>query len=78
MAAPESLLDVRGLACSDAVVRLHKALAPLGEGSLVRVVASDPDVVADLKRYATRSGHAWGGVREGEGGRLEVEVRRGA
>jgi tRNA 2-thiouridine synthesizing protein A len=70
-------IDVRGMTCSDAVVRLHKAIAPLDEGSLVHIVADDEDVLADLERYAKRGGHAWGGARP-SGGALEAEVRRGA
>jgi TusA-related sulfurtransferase len=74
---PAAEVDVRGLACSDAVVRFHKALAPLAPGSLVRATADDPDVVADLKKYAARGGHRWRGMEEGPGGRLIVEVERG-
>lgn len=70
-------LDVRGMACSDAVVRLHRTIMPLASGTPLLVLADDPEVIRDLRRYAQRSGHAWGAEREGAGGTFEVEVRRG-
>lgn len=71
------LVDVRGMVCSDAVVHLHKALSALPAGVVVVVWANDGDVVADLERYAARSGHEWLGVRSAEPF-IEAEVRRGA
>jgi TusA-related sulfurtransferase len=70
-------IDLRGMTCSDAVVRLHKTITPLAEGSLVRVLADDEAVLADLERYAKRAGHAWRRAR-GRNGDEEAEVRRGA
>lgn len=66
------------MACSDAVVRLHRTIMPLPPGAAVRVRADDPDVLRDLRRYAQRSGHGWGDERAVPGGATEVEVRRGA
>lgn len=70
------VVDVRGMACSDAVVRLHRTIMPLPRGTPVVVQTDDPEVLADLRRYANRSGHAWGPEGEG-GGVITVEVRRG-
>jgi len=70
-------LDVRGMTCSDAVVRLHKAISPLPQGGTVVVVSDDKEVVADLRKYAKRGGHLWAGERPGLQGALECEVRRG-
>ena len=70
-------IDVRGLTCSDAVVRLHKTITPLASGGTVEVVSDDDDVVADLRKYAKRGGHTWAGERSAGGGTIECEVRRG-
>jgi TusA-related sulfurtransferase len=70
-------LDVRGLTCSDAVVRLHKTIGPLPRGGTVIVLSDDQEVVADLRKYAKRGGHTWAGERAGLHGILECEVRRG-
>ena len=78
MVSAATRLDVRGLNCSDAVVRLHKALHELPAGALVRVEADDAEVLVDLKKYAARGGHAWEGSRTLRGGLIEAEVRKGA
>jgi TusA-related sulfurtransferase len=71
-------IDVSGLTCSDAVVRLHKAITPLKEGALVHITADDWAVLVDLKKYAQRGGHRWVAEARAAGGSYEVEVRRGA
>ncbi len=78
MPSPPFEVDVRGLACSDAVVRVHRALVPLPEGSRVRVVTDDEALFFDLKRYAARSGHTVGATQALAEGAFEVEVRKGA
>jgi len=75
--APSVRIDVRGMTCSDAVVRLHKTISPLPAGGLVIVTSDDEDVVSDLRKYATRGGHAWVGARRADRGTIECEVRRG-
>lgn len=72
------VVDVRGMACSDAVVRLHRTLMPLPEGAAVVVRAEAPEVIGDLRRYARRAGHRWGEEAARPGGVTEVEVMRGA
>ena len=74
----DARVDVRGLTCSDAVVRLHRALTPLERGALVEVTADDWAVLIDLKKYAERGGHAWVSERKVTAGEYKVEVRRGA
>jgi TusA-related sulfurtransferase len=71
-------IDVSGLTCSDAVVRLHKAITPLREGARVHITADDWAVLVDLKQYASRGGHTWVAERKDPSGTYEVEVRRGA
>ena len=71
-------VDVRGLTCSDAVVRVHKAMTPLSAGAVLHVLADDWAVLIDLRKYAERGGHAWVAERRRPSGEYEVEVRRGA
>ena len=71
-------VDVRGLTCSDAVVRLHKAITPLSAGAVLKVLADDWAVLIDLKKYADRGGHAWVKEQKRPSGEYEVEVKRGA
>ena len=71
-------IDVRGLTCSDAVVRLHKAIVAVPPGARVKVVADDREVVADLERYAARGGHTWEGALVLDGGLIKAGVRKGA
>jgi TusA-related sulfurtransferase len=77
MTGTSARIDVRGMACSDAVVKLHKTLMPMGAGGAVVVVADNEDVVIDLRKYAARAGHRW--VREQARGHgvVEAEVQRG-
>ena len=71
-------VDVRGLSCSDAVVRVHRALVPLARGASVRVLTDDPTLLIDLKAFAARGGHSVRGTKGLANGALEVEVRKGA
>ena len=45
-------VDARGLYCPIPVLRLAAALRPLSSGSRVRLVATDPAVVADMDAFA--------------------------
>lgn len=71
-------IDVSGMTCSDAVVRLHKTITPLSPGELVRILADDWAVLIDLKHYARRGGHAWVSEAQAGDGTYEAEVKRGA
>lgn len=77
MADSPPRVDVRGMDCSDAVVKLHKNLMPLPPGTLVLVVADDEGVVSDLRKYAARGGHLWSHEQRGAPPVVEAEVRRG-
>ena len=47
-AAPTAELDCRGKACPVPVIELAKAVAGLGDGDLVEVVADDPGAKVDI------------------------------
>lgn len=66
-AAPETLLDVKGLACPLPVLRTNKALRGMEAGARLRVLATDPAARADMQAYCRTSGHALLSVSEKDG-----------
>ena len=71
-----SFVDVRGLACADAVVKVHRAMEAAPKGGTVTVRTNDPVALIDFKAYADKKGHKWGARRALEGGVTEVEITR--
>ena len=51
-------LDVRGLNCPLPILRAKKALAELGSGQVLRVLATDPGSVKDFQAFAKQTGNA--------------------
>ncbi len=60
--APE--LDARGLICPLPVLRARKALIPLKEGTLLRVLTDDPMALIDLPHFCAEAGHTHLGATE--------------
>ena len=50
--------DASGLACPLPIVKTKKALADMGAGQVLRVVATDPGSVCDMAAFAEQTGHA--------------------
>jgi tRNA 2-thiouridine synthesizing protein A len=50
-------LDARGLACPMPIVKTKKALAGMGAGKVLKIVATDPGSVSDMKAFAEATGH---------------------
>ena len=50
-------LDVRGLNCPLPILRAKKALADLGSGKVLRVLATDPGSVKDFQAFAKQTGN---------------------
>jgi tRNA 2-thiouridine synthesizing protein A len=50
-------LDVRGLNCPLPILRAKKALADLGSGQVLRVLATDPGSVKDFQAFAKQTGN---------------------
>ena len=55
--AAEQELDARGLRCPEPVMLLHKAVAELGPGELLRVRATDPTTERDIPQFCRFLGH---------------------
>jgi tRNA 2-thiouridine synthesizing protein A len=57
MATFDKDLDVRGLNCPLPILRAKKALAELGSGQVLRVLATDPGSVKDFQAFAKQTGN---------------------
>lgn len=71
----QATLDVRGFNCPLPVLKTKLALRPMAEGEVLRVLATDPMSVVDLRAYCARTGHEllrWSGDAE-----FEFLIRKG-
>ncbi len=50
-------LDARGLNCPLPILRTKKALADLGSGQVLKVLATDPGSVKDFQTFSKQTGH---------------------
>lgn len=51
------LVDARGMACPMPLLKAKQALSALAVGAQVRVLATDPGSVKDIKRFVELSAH---------------------
>ena len=52
-----SELDTTGLKCPLPVLRAKKRLKDVDAGDVMRVLATDPDAVADFEAFCAETGH---------------------
>ena len=65
---PEMDLDASGLKCPLPVLKARKAMKSLGEGEVIRVLATDPSALQDFPAFCETTGHELlEAVEEGEG-----------
>lgn len=69
-------LDASGLNCPLPILKAKKALAGLGSGQLLRVIATDPGSVNDFEAFSLQGRHQLLESRE-EGGKFYFLVRKG-
>lgn len=50
-------IDTRGLNCPLPILRAKKALADIGSGEVLKVVATDPGSVRDFETFSRQTGH---------------------
>ena len=50
-------IDTRGLNCPLPILKAKKALAELGSGQLLKIVATDPGSVRDFQAFAKQTGN---------------------
>ena len=67
--------DASGLACPLPIVKTKKALADMGSGQVLRVVATDPGSVCDMAAFAEQTGHTLLSSSE-EGGKYVFLVKK--
>ena len=53
----DKVLDVRGLVCPQPLLQTKKSLSAMASGTILRVLATDPGAVIDLKVFAEQDGH---------------------
>ncbi len=51
-------LDTSGLNCPLPILKTKKAIAALDSGALLKVVATDPGSVKDIRSFCQQTGHA--------------------
>jgi tRNA 2-thiouridine synthesizing protein A len=50
-------VDARGLNCPLPILKAKKALAELGSGEVLRIIATDPGSVRDFQAFARQTGN---------------------
>ena len=50
-------LDARGLNCPLPILRAKKTLNGMGDGALLKIIATDPGSVKDFQAFATQTGN---------------------
>lgn len=50
-------LDARGLNCPLPILRTKKALAEIGAGQVLKIVATDPGAVKDFQAFSKQTGN---------------------
>ncbi|ACV59646.1 sulfurtransferase TusA family protein [Alicyclobacillus acidocaldarius] len=63
----DKLIDCKGLSCPMPMVRTKKAIDEMEAGQVLEVLATDPGSVADIRSWATRTGHQYLGTVEKDG-----------
>lgn len=75
MSAFDAELDTSGLSCPLPILKAKKALASLGGGQLLRIIATDPESVRDFAVFSQQMGHSLLESRE-ENGRFYFLLRK--
>ena len=75
MAEFDQELDASGLNCPLPILRAKKALAQLGAGQVLHVIATDPGSVKDFEAFAKQTGNALESSSE-EGGKYYFLLRK--
>jgi tRNA 2-thiouridine synthesizing protein A len=57
MSTVSETLDARGLNCPLPILRAKKAIAGLGAGEILEVIATDPGSVKDFEAFCNQTGN---------------------
>ncbi len=68
-------VDARGMNCPLPILKVKKAIATVGEGELIRLIATDPGSVKDMQAFCSQTGNELVESNE-EGGAYVFLVRK--
>lgn len=57
MSTATETLDARGLNCPLPILRAKKAIAGLGSGEILEIIATDPGSVKDFEAFCNQTGN---------------------
>ncbi len=69
----DTVVDARGLKCPLPVLKLEKALAGVGAGETITVLATDPVARIDIPLYCRQQGWRWVSSKRGAAVRYVVD-----
>ncbi len=75
MADFDKELDASGLNCPLPILRAKKALAELGAGQVLHIIATDPGSVKDFEAFANQTGNELMESSE-NGGKFEFLIKK--
>jgi len=67
MSTATETLDARGLNCPLPILRAKKAIAGLGSGEILDIIATDPGSVKDFEAFCNQTGNELLGTFESSG-----------
>lgn len=67
MSTATETLDARGLNCPLPILRAKKAIAGLGAGEILEIIATDPGSVKDFEAFCNQTGNELLGTSETSG-----------
>lgn len=50
-------LDARGLNCPLPILRTKKSMSKMGDGQVLKVIATDPGSLKDIESFCSQTGH---------------------
>jgi len=71
----DEVLDARGMACPQPILKLAEAMKELKGGQLLKVLADDPGALEDIPVWCRRTGNHMISITE-EGGTIVVFIRK--
>ncbi|RRQ21151.1 sulfurtransferase TusA family protein [Thiohalobacter thiocyanaticus] len=75
MANFDEELDASGLNCPLPILRAKKALASLGSGKVLHIIATDPGSVKDFEAFAKQTGNELMESKE-DGGKYHFLIKK--
>jgi len=75
MANFDAELDASGLNCPLPILRAKKALAGMGGGQVLHIIATDPGSVKDFEAFAKQTGNELMESKE-EGGKFHFLIKK--